>query len=212
MYFYSSYCKQVCLSAALHGTVVKGIDFWAGQFGQTLTLLHMIFWLFGKLLNSWSFQFLSHQVGWLSAWVRIKWDSAGKNLVEYLLRNSRILNTWKRLWSSINLSIIRLQSCSLLFLLGLFRLILISHSGSFISYHQSFYLFFFFKVLQLFFFLLKKLEYNCFTVLCFCCPTVWISYMCTYLPSLSSLHPTSHSCRLSQRTELSSLCYTAASH
>ena len=105
MYFYSSYCEQVWLSAALHGTLVKGTDFWAGQFGQTLTLLHMILWLFGKLLNSWSFQFLSHQVVWLSAWVRIKWDSAGKNLVEYLLRNSRILNTWKRLWSSINLSL-----------------------------------------------------------------------------------------------------------
>ena len=43
----------------------------------------------------------------------------------------------------------------------------------------------------------------------FCCTTKWISYMYTEIPSHS---PPLDSSRSSQSTELSSLCYTAASH
>ena len=46
---------------------------------------------------------------------------------------------------------------------------------------------------HIFFFLFLKLEYTWFTVLCFCCITVWISHMYTYIPpSWASplLHPT----------------------
>ena len=48
----------------------------------------------------------------------------------------------------------------------------------------------------------------------FCCIMKWISYMYTYIPTLLHLPPTplSHPSRLSQSTELSSLCYTAGSH
>ena len=51
----------------------------------------------------------------------------------------------------------------------------------------------------------------------FCCTTKWISYTCTYIPiypaSWASLPPSlSHPSRLSQSTELISLCYAAASH
>ena len=47
----------------------------------------------------------------------------------------------------------------------------------------------------------------------FCCTIMWISHKYAYLPSIMSLPPTlpSHACRSSQSTELSSLCYTAAS-
>ena len=46
-----------------------------------------------------------------------------------------------------------------------------------------------------------------------CCTTMWITEY-TYIPFLLSLPPTSlsHPSRSSQSTELSSLCYTAASH
>ena len=45
----------------------------------------------------------------------------------------------------------------------------------------------------------------------FCCTIMWISRKYTYLPSIMSLPPTPSMCRWSQSTELSSLCYTAAS-
>ena len=150
----------------------------------------MIFWQFGKLLNSWSFQFLSHQVGWLSAWVRIKWGSIGKNLVEYLVKISRMLNTWKRLWSSINLSLYHWAPVKFSFFLSLgFSDSFSFPTGSFISYHQSFYLFFFSSPI---FFPLKKLEYNCFTVLCFCCKQCEsaICVLISPLSQASTLHPT----------------------
>ena len=44
----------------------------------------------------------------------------------------------------------------------------------------------------------------------FCCTTVRISCMCTYVLFLPPLHPTPS--RVSRSTELSSLCYIAASH
>ena len=51
----------------------------------------------------------------------------------------------------------------------------------------------------------------------FCCTTKWISYLHTYIPisppSWASFPPSlSHPSRWSQSTELSSLCYAAASH
>ena len=47
----------------------------------------------------------------------------------------------------------------------------------------------------------------------FCCTVKWISYMCTYIPSLVDLPPQpSHPSRSPQSTELSSLRYTAGSH
>ena len=87
-----------------------------------------------------------------------------------------------------------------------------------------FYLFIFlvinpyFIVFYFFILLTSLLEYNCFTwCVSFWCITKWISYMYTYIPisppSCVSLPPSlSHSSRLSQSTELVSLCYVAASH
>ena len=60
-----------------------------------------------------------------------------------------------------------------------------------------------------------NLEYNCFTLLySFCCPTKWISYPYTYIPSLvpPSNPPQSQPSRSSQSTKLSSLCFVAGSH
>ena len=60
----------------------------------------------------------------------------------------------------------------------------------------------------------KKLEYSCFTMLCFCGTTKWITYVYTHTPSLVDLTPgsPSHPPRSPQGTQLSSLCYTVASH
>ena len=48
----------------------------------------------------------------------------------------------------------------------------------------------------------------------FCCTTMRISHLCTYIPSIQNLPPTSpfHPCRSSQSTKLSSLCDRAMSH
>ena len=48
----------------------------------------------------------------------------------------------------------------------------------------------------------------------FCCTMTWISYMCTYIPSLLDFQPNtpSHPSRSAQSTKMSFLCYTAGSH
>ena len=73
------------------------------------------------------------------------------------------------------------------------------------------------RVQAFFFFLTSLLEYNCFTMVCFCCIRNRISCTYTYIPisppSCVSLPPSlSHPSRWSQSTELISLCYVAASH
>ena len=65
-------------------------------------------------------------------------------------------------------------------------------------------------------FLFCSLEYNCFTMVCFCWTMKWISYMDTYMPSFMSLPPTptrpSHPSRSSQSARLSSLGCPSAPH
>ena len=48
----------------------------------------------------------------------------------------------------------------------------------------------------------------------FCCTMTWISYMCTYIPSLLDFQPNtpSHPPRSAQGTKMSFLCYNTGSH
>lgn len=56
-------------------------------------------------------------------------------------------------------------------------------------------------------------EYNSFTMLCHCCTTKWISYMCTYVPFLSDVwlsHPSIPHLHLDHHRALLSSCATTA--